>query len=515
MEYRLFSENAWVYPDDPAAGGGTAELHCARNADTAFQLLTDSVLDGGEPLNVSSDGLPCGVQVYQLLSAHAGRNSGPDILSTDDYDLVKDFVTRKAPFDVYDVTWLSDKLQAGRAAFYVRLDVPADAQPGTYDGTITLAFGSHTLAVPVMLKVYQAEVPALTQARFRMVNWIYYDKLAQQHRVGLWSEDYWRILDKYLLQQIDMRSDVLMLPAGEPVRNADGRVIDFDFTHAALVGNRALAAGMRHVMGGFSVHCKSYSEPELHLLWDPQVDACSIEGFRQLKLYFRRAWECVQQNGWTGYMQCIMDEPNFVTAVSYRAVSGICRQMMPGVIINDPVEGTNLGGAVDIWVVKQAVFEKHLEDFQTLQQMGEEMWLYSCGYPAGRTMNRVIDLPLSAGRLHMWMCCKYNAPGFLHFGYHLHNEEFWGETCYRASRGRQFPPGNAAIVYPGEEGPQYSVRAHLQRMGAQDYELLCQLKDRDAALAEKLIAEACRTFDDYETDAAVIDDIRRRMLEAL
>ena len=71
----------------------------------------------------------------------------------------------------------------------------------------------------------------------------------------------------------------------------------------------------------------------------------------------------------------------------------------------------------------------------------------------------------------------------------------------------------SAITWPGSS--QYSVRAHLQRMGAQDYELLCQLKDRDAALAEKLIAEACRTFDDYETDAAVIDDIRRRMLEAL
>jgi len=518
MEYRLFSENEWAYPDDTASGGGKAQLHSARNADTAFQVLADAQLSAGDALEVSCRDLPCSLTVYQLLPAHAGRNSAATQLSTDDYESVRHFVTRKAPFDVYDVTWLDEDgvLKEGRAAFFVRLNVPYDAVPGAYAGTVTLTFGDHTLDIPVELTVYQAAVPPLERSGLRAVNWIYYDKLAQQHRVGLWSAEYWDILDAYLRQQMDMRSDVLMLPPGEPVRDDSGKVIDFDFTHAVQVGRRAVALGMRYVMGGFSVHCKSYDRPELHLIWDPQTDACSIEGYRQLKLYFQRAQQSVEANGWQGrYMQCIMDEPNFVTAVSYRAVSAMCRKMMPGVIINDPVEGSNLGGAVDIWVVKQAVYEKHLEEFQSLQAMGEEMWLYSCGYPAGRTMNRVIDLPLSAGRLFMWMCCKYHAPGFLHFGYHLHNEEFWQETCYRASRGRQFPPGNAAVVYPGPNGPQYSVRAHLQRMGAADYELLCMLQNRDSALAERLITEACRSFDDYEIDPAAVDAVRRKVLEAL
>ena len=98
-------------------------------------------------------------------------------------------------------------------------------------------------------------------------------------------------------------------------------------------------------------------------------------------------------------MQCLVDEPKFQNSLAYRALSGICRQNMPGVKINDPVETTDIAGACDVWVVKQAVYEKHLADFRKLQDMGEEMWIYTCGFPAGATMNRVLDLPLSVSRM--------------------------------------------------------------------------------------------------------------------
>ena len=36
-------------------------------------------------------------------------------------------------------------------------------------------------------------------------------------------------------------------------------------------------------------------------------------------------------------------------------------KMHAGRIINDPVESTELGGAVDIWVVKQTLYEKYMK----------------------------------------------------------------------------------------------------------------------------------------------------------
>jgi hypothetical protein len=62
---------------------------------------------------------------------------------------------------------------------------------------------------------------------------------------------------------------------------------------------------------------------------------------------------------------------------------------------------------------------------------------------------------------------------------------------------------------------RYGVRAHLQRAGAVDYELLHILGQRDKAKALALIGKVCRTFDDYEFSHEALDSVRRELLEEL
>jgi len=279
----------------------------------------------------------------------------------------------------------------------------------------------------------------------------------------------------------------------------------------------ALSYGFKYIMGGFVARFVRWDDPDNTLLWDREVGCTTIEGFRQLKLYFTRAWECVCRNNWNeNYMQCLVDEPQFPNSLAYRALSGICRQNMPGVIINDPVETTDIAGACDIWCVKQAVYEKHLENFQKLQEVGETMWLYTCGFPAGATMNRIMDLPLTVSRLPMWLCYQYNCPGFLHWGYHWydHPKEGLVDGCGAVGNIR-YPAGNAFVVYVGDGRPWYSVRGHLQRTGAQDYELFHILGQRDKAKALELIHKVCRSFDDYDGSAELFDAVRHELLETL
>jgi len=520
MKGCIFLDNEWIYPDSALCERTVASLHAARGADVCFQILTDRTLDGDTLFGAAFTGGQCRATVYQLLPAHVGENSGPKTHTTTDYESVKHFVTRKAPFDAYDITRPLDSgvLRAGRVAFFVRVDVPADAIPGEYNEALTLTVGEEAFTVPVHIKIYHATVPTLADASFHMVNWIYYDKLAKHHDVIPYSEEYNVILRNYLQNQLDMRNDYLMLPSGEPIRDNDGRVVDFDFSHAEYVGNLALSMGFRAIMGGFSARFVVWNKPLVTLLWDRDIDVTSFEGYRQLSLYFKRAWECVQKNGWQDrYFQCLEDEPQFPNSMEYRVVAAICRKHMPGVRIHDPVESTELGGGPDVWVVKQAVYEKYQKEYEQLQNMGEEMWIYTCGFPAGATMNHVIDLPLSASLLPMWMCYKYNAPGFLHWGYHAHNVDFEKETCYRTGKNdEKYPAGNSFVVYPAADGtPWYSVRGHLQRLGAYDYELLHLLGEKDRTLALGMVERVCRTFDDYTDDAALIADTRRMILEAL
>ena len=517
MKYQVFSENDWVYPDSEITKQNIAELYAARNSDTCFQILTDLQLNGGEKIDFSLKLDGCDAEVYQLLTACVKQNSAATVLCTDDYESVKHFVTRKAPFDVYEITRpiCDGETEAGRAALYVRINVAKNAPVGTQQGEIAIKIGEETLNVPISIKIYNVTVPDLADSEFHMVNWLYYNTIASDHKVVPYSEEYMRILDGYLENQIDMRNDYLMIPSGEPVRDENGRVVDFDFTHAEMVGNRALKHGFKYVLGGFVARFKVWNQPDQFLLWDRDVTVTSIEGYRQLKLYFTRAYESIKKNGWeNNYMQCLVDEPQFANSLSYRALSGICRQSIPGVIINDPVESTELGGALDIWVVKQAVYEKYLEDYKKLQETGEIMWIYTCGFPAGYTMNRIIDLPLSASRLPMWMCYKYDAPGFLHWGYHRHNPEGRNDTNFHASS-VSYPAGNAHAVYLTEGKPWYSVRGHLQRAGAIDFELLTILGKQDKAKALEIIEKVCRTFDDYEFSPEKLDSARHELLEAI
>lgn len=518
MKYQIFSENEWVYPDSTITAQGEADLICPRNADVCFQVLTDLTLSGGEILSVSSRNLACQPVVYQLLPACVNENSHAVLGTTLDYASVQDFATRPAPFYVYDITYLPEEgqLKPGRAAFYIRLNVAEEAPVGTHCGQLSLTIGDDALEIPVTLKICSTQVPARKDARFHMVNWIYYPQVAQMHGLEPWSEAHFQLLERYFENQLDMRNDYLMIPSGEPVRDEQGHVVDFDFTHARQVGKLALKKGFRTIMGGFIARWNKWDEDEIYLLWDRNVGVSSYEGYRQLKLYFTRAQECVERCGWQSvYMQCMVDEPQEPNGAAYRTMGAICRKWMPGVVINDPVEAVNIQGALDVWVVKQAFYEKYLEDYQRLQALGEEFWVYTCGFPSGKTMNRILDLPLNASRLPMWLCCKYGFTGFLHWGYHCHTEKVEEDTCLPNRLCGHMPAGNGFVVYPGNGKPEYGVRGHLQRAGAVDYELLMLLMQRDPDRALALVESMCRSFDDYEFSGKKLDEARRSLLELL
>ena len=63
MNYRVFSENEWVYPDSELTAPNAAALHAPRGADTCFQVLTDYELKGGETVtfNLSLPGCEAGL----------------------------------------------------------------------------------------------------------------------------------------------------------------------------------------------------------------------------------------------------------------------------------------------------------------------------------------------------------------------------------------------------------------------------------------------------------------------
>ena len=67
------------------------------------------------------------------------------------------------------------------------------------------------------------------------------------------------------------------------------------------------------------------------------------------------------------------------------------------------------------------------------------------------------------------------------------------------------------IVYPGENGPLYTLRTQVQLFGAEDTELLRQLP---AEKARDLCGKVCRSFEEYDPSEANFAGVHRELLKA-
>lgn len=524
MKLQAFSINDWLYPDSVLTDASpTVQLHSARNADTCFQILTDMTVPAGTACSWEAK-MPAGFRLtlLQLGALNVPYNSGPNYHNTFDPDESKDFVTRRAPFDVFDMTRpIAGTLQGGKVAFLVRIDVAADAAVGLCSGVLTIQVGDCSASIEICVQVHKPVLNAPKDSPYGMINWIYPEILCRTHGVERGSEAYYEWYRKYFEEQIDMRNTHFQLPTGLTVKDAQGKIIDFDFSECERIGKLALDAGFRYIFGGFVAHWNHWKDASLVLVWDKEVFTDSLEGSWQLRQYFRRLREMVERNGWQDvYMQGLVDEPQLYNTMSYRALTGLFRREFPGILIIDPVETPDIYGSCDIWVIKQAIYEKYREQYDRIREQGEEYWVYTCGFPAGKWMNRVLDLPLSATRLPVWMGVRYGMVGFLHWGYHAYCAEMdpMKDVCYPVMHHgvqKYFPGGNHAIVYVDKDHIYESVRAHLQRISAEDGELLLRLRDVDEAACNGIIDSVCTGFEEYVSDPVVIDEAHKLLLEQL
>lgn len=523
VAYGAFSENTWVYPDDSIEllKGKEIVLHCARGGNVLTQLLTDLTVHEGDQVSYSVNGAN-GVTVipYQLVPVTVTKNSAPwgKPHTTDNYEEVKDFVTRKAPFDVYDATAPIENGLAytGRLALALRFAPAATIFAGIQYITVTFYIGNAVLNIPVELHVHKAVIPNMEKSKLWVTNWIIPERIVEQAESDYYTDAYWEVYKNLLVHLVDIRNNHLSIARPRPhtpdeaVLDENGRVVDFDLSHLEKALQLAEKAGMTKLYGSYIAHWEEWDQTEIYLLWDwkNKCRVTSSEAYRQLQLYFTRVKEMVERNGWQDkYIQPLVDEPQFQNVVDYRVLCGVVRCIYPEIITHDPVEVYNLAGAANVLSIKQAIYEQYLEEFRSLQSTGQKMTYYACGCPAGPTMNRVIDLPLFVGRLSFWMCHRYNMEGYLHWGYH-------SDSCMSNTNHMDLmTPGNANIVYSVGKDFWESIRSHGQRAGAEDWELLSVIKENNPDLCQQLIASCCRSFDDYERNSEVFDQIHLEILE--
>ena len=175
---------------------------------------------------------------------------------------------------------------------------------------------------------------------------------------------------------------------------------------------------------------------------------------------------------------------------------------------------TGCSGYLDAWCPQLNYWHEHYGFYKERQEKGDEVWFYTCCYPRGPYPNRFIEQPLLKTRLLYWMGFKYNADGYLHWGFNYWNADPYYETTAPGT-GTLLPGGDCWIVYPGDRKFLRSIRFEQMRDGLEDLTLLQMLTEKNPAVARWLVDSTVTNWWVYIGNPDVYRSTRRDLLKAL
>ncbi|WP_347242811.1 glycoside hydrolase domain-containing protein [Thermogutta sp.] len=398
--------------------------------------------------------------------------------NTPDSELVR---VATAPCDVPDPL-LEDStiaLAADQAQpVWITVFVPKDAKPGTYRGTVTVSLDGEETKLPITLKVFSFVLPA--ERHLFVTNWFNLGNIARAHRVELYSDAFWLILERYARNMAEHRQNVVLTPWSliESARQQDGS-LSFDYSRFDRFVETFLRAG---VSDGIEISHLGYPEGG----WGGRVVLSKLRakdvktgssvtlGYSEgLKPFLENLEHHLEEKGWLSKaMIHVSDEPAIMNVDSWREASALVRQAAPRIRRIDAIETTDFEGCLEIWVPKLSQYDAWRETFEK-HRNSAELWYYICCHPFGNVYpNRFLDFPGTSVRVLHWINYRYDLKGYLHWGWN-----FWGENPFGVPR-ENLPPGDTHIVYPGRDGPLDSVRWEIQRESLEDFEYLYLLQNK-------------------------------------
>jgi hypothetical protein len=523
MRPELRDSLEWLYTDSvvgkkpcqslsvDVARGGTASVHvlvCGLEEGQSVQLATRRGRAAAEE-----------AQWFRLVDVPVETNTGPvGFVERDGEE--NPHVTRRAPFRVFDAmepVGSSVKAPSTALALRLHLPVPATARPGEREYAIEVGSGAESRPLSLTVNVHKPVVPPVGRDSLPYTNWFSLKLMAERHGLGPWTEAHWRMIRRYADLMAHGRQNTFWVPLGDVFEVRDGQPL-LDRQKLRRIVKTFTAAGMCYIEGGHVAHrtggdwnAKSF---DLSLT---QTRGTSVEGNALLASLTRQLMDEIDRNGWRDrWIQHVTDEPTADNRDDYRILAGMVRKYMPGIPLLDATMDIGLAGSVDIWCPQAQEFERHRDDFEAMRALGDRVWFYTCCFPGGPWLNRLLDMELLRPCLFGWAAALFDLEGFLHWGlnHYKSDQDPFQQSVVDHGGSNRLPAGDTHIVYPGKGAPWSSLRLEAQREGFEDFELLRRLKERDPKRAAAIIRRAIRGFSDYATNVRTFRAARQALLEA-
>jgi hypothetical protein len=395
-------------------------------------------------------------------------------------------------------------------AVWVSVRVPRNAEPGIYEGSITLDAGADgSASIPVSVRVYAVTLPVASSLK-TSINFRQESVRDPRYYGDYWSDELEAGLPNLGLRfrfshrvDLPLMQTLEALERGEPSERAWASFDD--------EVRRWLAEGI------------SAFELKLPISWEASPDRIRKEWGTRL----RAINDHVVSRSWRDIMYFYFyDEPSAREMKAMRARLEAIREFAPD-IHNVLTMGTTrageraLRGLVGIWVPNLHQFDERFARDRVAA--GEQVWAYACvgnniwRYPD----NFRIDWHGTAHRALGWWLYARGIQGYLYWAVDLWRQNPWEDAA-------TFPwtNGDGMMFYPAPDGRSQmypSVRVHMMRDGFEDYDLLAMLAavyperlGRPREVSELLAASKIADRGSYfnKDDGAYID-AHRRLLELL
>lgn len=365
---------------------------------------------------------------------------------------------------------------------WITIDVPRDAQPGTYSGHIFILHTGARDTLAIILKVQDQVLPPPGDWKFRLDLWQNPWVVAEHFRVAPWSEEHLWLLRKHLCLYAEAGGTFVTTYAVhspwadnsytlegsmiEWIRNRDGSW-DFDFsvfdTYVRLcaeVGIDRAITIYTPVPWGHRFRYMDRSTGEYtYEIWDP--GSATYE--KNWNTFLDRLKHHLDSLGWFPRSYLGINENPLDITLS--AIQTIKRHSPHWKITYAGNWHSELSGLVDDYspIISAGPSKEELEQRSS---RGHTSTFYVCCHPP--KPNNFVFSPPEEGRFMGWYAASMGFDGFLRWAY-----DAWPADPDRDARHTLWPAGDCFLVYPGGNS---SIRFEKLREGIVDFEkirILC------------------------------------------
>lgn len=373
-------------------------------------------------------------------------------------------------------------------SIWLTIQIPKDALPGSYSGTVKVVAGKASRSVDIRLSVYPLTMPE--RSNLYTTNW--YQMSNKYHDFQKPFDDkFFKLIEVYANNMASHRQNVMRVELNSiSARRDKNKDMHFDFSnYDRWVDIFDKTGAMARIETGFIAHFETGDWDDTKIvLKDFDVNdetsgtMIKMKGEIYLPQFLPVFEKHLKEKGWLQKtLFHISDEPCNHNVISWREASDFVHRHAPSLRRIDAIEGTYFDDRLEVWVPKLDELTNWWDTYKKRQSEGNELWYYmamsTTTYP-----NRFIDSPLIETRILHWLNYRFGITGYLHYGYN----QWSTDDPYTQMCQPQYGIGADCLVYPKKTGIVNSIRLEQERNSLSDFEYFWLLEQEIAQLKKEL-----------------------------